>query len=105
MEDGYSWIVGIGIVLLVWWIWPNKEEPAYESNYYQGSSYQGFANDPEEDCAEPENPYGYGTGHYAGFAWAESKGVSSCGGNSDSFIEGCEEYINQEFDYDLCLSN
>lgn len=58
------------------------------------------------DCSylEPSNPYSYGSGHYAGFEWAEKKGATSCGGNSTSFIEGCEEYVSQVYDYDSCLS-
>lgn len=41
------------------------------------------------------NPYSSGSGHYAGYEWAERKGGSSCGGNSQSFVEGCEEYLRQ----------
>jgi hypothetical protein len=43
------------------------------------------------------NPYSedYEEGHYAGFEWAEENEVSSCGGKSDSFIEGCEEYLRR----------
>lgn len=59
----------------------------YESEYSDDYSY-------EEDLYEG-NPYSDGSGHYAGFEWAERKGVSSCGGNSQSFIEGCEEYLRQ----------
>jgi len=57
-------------------------------------------------CIEPVNPYseGYNEGHYRGFEWAERKGVSSCGGNSDSFVDGCEEYIRQQMVYDNCAS-
>ena len=51
---------------------------------------------------EPRNPYGSGTGHYAGYQWGESG--KSCGGNSNSFIEGCEEHENQESNYQNCLS-
>lgn len=38
------------------------------------------------------------SGHNAGYEWAEEKGISDpsdCGGNSTSFIEGCEAYANQ----------
>jgi hypothetical protein len=49
----------------------------------------------------PYNPYQEGSGHYAGWEWgAEGK---SCGGNSSSFIEGCETYENQDVDYTNCL--
>lgn len=40
------------------------------------------------------NPYSEGTGHYAGYEWAERTG-GSCDGNSQSFNEGCEEYYRQ----------
>lgn len=55
-----------------------------------------------KDCSslEPHNPYDEGSGHYAGFKWGESG--KSCGGNSTSFIEGCEEYEAQEEAYYAC---
>lgn len=54
------------------------------------------------NCAEPENPYDEGSGHYAGFEWAENNDPGACDGNSESFIEGCEEYENQETAYEEC---
>jgi hypothetical protein len=57
------------------------------------------------NCSEPENPYEEGSGHYAGFEWAERTGAGTCDGNSQSFIEGCEEYQNQEADYEECEAN
>ena len=59
-------------------------------NYYQ-ENYR---------CTPPDNPYSIGTGHYAGFEWG-LKG-NSCRGNSNSFIEGCEEYHSQESKYIKC---
>jgi hypothetical protein len=58
------------------------------------------------DCAslEPDNPYEDGSGHFAGYEWAEEKGGASCGGNSDSFNEGCEEYGEQLETYEQCQS-
>ena len=56
-------------------------------------------------CTEPENPYDEGSGHYAGYEWAERTGSGTCGGNSQSFIEGCEEYQRQESDYEDCEAN
>jgi hypothetical protein len=38
------------------------------------------------------------SGHEAGYEWAEEKGItdpSDCGGKSESFIEGCEAYANE----------
>lgn len=40
------------------------------------------------------NPYSPGTGHYAGYEWAERTG-GACSGKSQSFNEGCEEYYRQ----------
>jgi hypothetical protein len=62
----------------------------YDSGYYEEDYY----------APEPENPYGNGTGHDAGFEWAEENDVDSCGGNSQSFIEGCEEYLDQQEAYE-----
>lgn len=53
------------------------------------------------NCTEPENPYDEGTGHYAGYEWAETHG-GSCNGRSQSFNEGCEEYEQQESEYQEC---
>lgn len=57
----------------------------------RGSRSEGSAAVSREDCEEPENPYDEGFGRFAGFNWAEEKDVGSCGGNSQSFIEGCQE--------------
>ncbi|WP_374035766.1 hypothetical protein ACES2I_08775 [Bdellovibrio bacteriovorus] len=50
----------------------------------------------EYGAAEPENPFEDGSGHSAGYEWAERNQVSSCGGNSQSFIDGCEEWLRQQ---------
>jgi hypothetical protein len=57
----------------------------------------------ERNCSEPDNPYSEGSGHYAGFEWAERNNPSSCGANSTSFIEGCEEYQEQLAAYEECM--
>lgn len=39
------------------------------------------------------------SGHEAGYEWAEEKGITDpedCGGNSESFIEGCRAYAEEE---------
>ena len=53
-------------------------------------------------CTEPQNPYDEGSGHYAGYEWAETNNPGSCGGRSQSFIEGCEDYQQQESEYEDC---
>lgn len=55
------------------------------------------------DELEPDNPYSYESGHYAGFEWAQRNEPSICSGNSNSFIEGCEEFQSQQEDYENCL--
>lgn len=62
------------------------EEPTF-------ASYKEDSPHPKE--CHVSNPYSQGTGHYAGFEWAERRSAKSCGGNSNSFIEGCEEYLAQ----------
>jgi hypothetical protein len=47
-------------------------------------------------------PYDEGSGHYAGYEWAQERGSGTCGGNSQSFVEGCEEYESQEAEYQEC---
>jgi len=60
------------------------------------------AQEAARHCTEPQNPYEEGTGHYAGYEWAETNNPASCGGRSQSFIEGCEEYQQQESEYEDC---
>jgi hypothetical protein len=55
-------------------------------------------------CTEPENPYAEGSGHYAGYEWAERNNPGNCGGSSQSFIEGCEEYHRQDEEFEGCES-
>ena len=43
-----------------------------------------------EDCS----------GHEAGYNWAEEHDIDNiddCGGNSDSFIEGCQSYVEENY--------
>jgi hypothetical protein len=38
-------------------------------------------------------------GHEAGYEWAEERGIDDpedCGGNSESFIEGCRAYAEEQ---------
>lgn len=56
------------------------------------------------DDLEPENPYSEGSGHFAGFAWAEKNEPNACSGNSPSFVEGCKEYQRQAEKHEACES-
>jgi hypothetical protein len=59
-----------------------------------GSSNSGYSDDDYKESGYRGNPYSEGTGHYAGYEWAERTG-EDCDGNSQSFNEGCEEYYRQ----------
>lgn len=91
------------IVLVVWGAYAffgeDKEDMAVMQEHPNYEEYK-----ETKDCSslEPENPYNEGSGHYAGFEWGENG--NSCGGNSSSFIEGCEEHESQEGAYDTCIS-
>ncbi len=60
----------------------DSEPVDYEPQTFKGSACTG-------DCS----------GHEAGYDWAEEKGIddpSDCGGNSNSFIEGCQSYAEEQ---------
>ena len=59
----------------------------------QNTGYQSFNGyDCTEDCS----------GHEAGYVWAEKNNIDNvddCDGNSDSFIEGCQSYAEENYGY------
>jgi hypothetical protein len=58
------------------------------------AEYQ-FGDETFEDVGDTSECTEDCSGHEAGFDWARENGLSDpseCGGNSDSFIEGCEAY-------------
>lgn len=46
------------------------------------------------NSAIPHNPYPEGSGHYAGYKWADETG-GGCSSASTSFNEGCAEFWRQ----------
>ena len=74
---------------------------------------QFYTSDAEDGCNDyvKENYSGYDTfhgyectedcsGHEAGYEWAENNDISDtydCDGNSQSFIEGCEAYVEENY--------
>lgn len=59
-----------------------------ENQYYEYPTFGGY--DCTEDCS----------GHEAGYEWAENNGIydlDDCGGNSNSFIEGCMSYVEENY--------
>lgn len=69
----------------------NSEEVEQTSVAEQdGGSLTWHGYNCTEDCS----------GHEAGYDWAERKGIddaADCGGNSQSFIEGCEAYVEENY--------
>jgi hypothetical protein len=99
---GISWIAVIFIIILIAVAYNHFTSKKIEEDYGYKVETSGITDKPDCSSLEPQNPYGYDSGHSAGFEWgAEGK---DCGGNSDSFIEGCQEYQNQEDSYQYCLS-
>jgi hypothetical protein len=65
----------------------DSEQAAEEAPTYSGESFDG--NPCIGDCS----------GHEAGYQWAEENGIDdpdNCGGNSNSFIEGCQSYAEEQ---------
>ena len=105
MQKGNSLVGAIVLIALIWGVsslFSKKEEfksDTLESNTYK-STQSGYSDGDYRsnsyEYQERENPYNDGSGHSAGYEWAQENNVSSCGGNSNSFIEGCEEYLAQQ---------
>jgi len=103
-EDGkvIGWFGLIFIIILAVWAYNHYTSQKIESDYGYKVETKGVTEKPDCSSLIPQNPYDSDSGHSAGFEWGASG--KSCGGNSDSFIEGCEEYQNQESAYQYCLS-
>jgi hypothetical protein len=82
----------------------NDDQASYGTKQIAGETYQEF--DERRDALNGSRGVftGHGctqdcSGHEAGYAWAEGKGITdpdNCGGKSWSFIEGCRAYAEQE---------
>lgn len=100
-QKGEGEIVGLIIFGLIIWGVVSLFSGSSKNDDYGKSSGSVFSNSRDCYVLSPSNPYSAGSGHYAGFEWGESG--NSCGGNSNSFIEGCETYESQEEAYSNCL--
>jgi hypothetical protein len=63
----------------------NNNDSSYQEKTFYGYECKG-------DCS----------GHKAGYEWAENKNITEyddCGGNSESFIEGCKSYVSGEYNF------
>ncbi len=82
----------VGAISLVAYLLPDgsgsTETSADNSRPVEARTFHGYA--CKTDCS----------GHKAGYAWAERKGITDpddCGGKSQSFIEGCKAYAEDNF--------
>ncbi len=96
-NESLGWMAFVVIVgLIIWGVF---------STFSGNKDSSLDSNTNIKDCSTllSGNPYYEGSGHYAGFEWAENNSGSYCNGNSDSFNEGCEEHTRQEENYSACL--
>ena len=102
---------GLMIVAVVGLAGCGPSAPTYDADSYDAS--QEASRNDEDRAAEAaadlagttySDQRGTGActsdcgGHNAGWAWAEENGVTDpgeCGGNSQSFIEGCEAFAEE----------
>ena len=83
---------------IVWLNQPNRES-------YNGSTNDYIYEDETEETEEIETFRGYEctddcSGHEAGYNWAEENDISDeydCDGNSNSFNEGCQAYVEENY--------
>ncbi len=98
------------LVLLFWgaifyWVYSYFTAEDKTDAYNYNTSYSNSYSSKTKDCStlEPDNPYSEGSGHYAGFEWGERG--NSCSGNSQSFVEGCEEFERLDEVFTQCENN
>lgn len=80
-----------------------------QDNSNNDTSTQTGVYNASDDTSLDDSPTFHGdtctddcSGHEAGYNWAEEQGITSpddCGGNSSSFIEGCESYAEENGEY------
>jgi hypothetical protein len=117
MKLGHIWLcIGIGVVLLLA-LTEKDSKPMHTSSPQVSPKVQPYVQPAIiADAMKPQplpsyTPIypgvGYSgsectydcSGHEAGYQWAEQKGIEEpddCGGNSQSFIEGCRKYANEK---------
>lgn len=85
------WVTGIFALYFLYSSNTEKKRPEYTEIHTPVPSYSSRGSNYHEctvDCS----------GHQAGYDWAETKDITDpddCVGNSQSFIEGCQEYAEE----------
>lgn len=110
MKAGEWWAV-VGLVLLVAY-YARHDSSTQAHSPADGQSNTTSPSEPMPDANTDAPPsrqltfHGYDctddcSGHRAGYEWAEEHNITDpddCGGNSQSFIEGCKAYAGEEGD-------
>lgn len=79
--------------------------PASPASYSASSSYRVFL--PPMPTPRAPGRYRTESGHEAGREWAAEHGIEDaddCTGNSQSFIEGCQDYVEEHCEDDDCTN-
>ncbi len=79
----------LGFALLI--LLTTAPASAFADEYDVPGTFKGYP--CTQDCS----------GHRAGYEWAEDKNItdeSECGGSSNSFIEGCRSWVEENTDED-----
>lgn len=102
MKSLWFWVIG-GVVMI--WAFSDEksssktpssqpeygyqQSPKYQPPYMPGYSPSNMGYSCTDDCS----------GHDAGYEWAGENGIDNpddCDGNSNSFIEGCQAYAEEQ---------
>lgn len=109
MKSPWLWIVGIIVAVWVFSGEKNGNAPTPTTTTYNPPSQLYYQ--PQPAYQQPTIPtyssptfMGYSctddcSGHEAGYNWADENGIDDpddCDGNSDSFIEGCQAYAEEQ---------
>lgn len=114
MKSIIGWIIGIAIIWLIFSGFnslvgssttTSGSSGTSTSTFYESSDNNIESNQTEEDTNTDLEFNGYPctvdcSGHEAGFDWAEEKGITqddvdNYSGNSDSFREGMQSYVDE----------
>lgn len=95
VDDGYAWAEENDVSSFE--ECQNQFGTGYEEdecNKYVKENYTGYDTFGGYECTEDCS------GHEAGYNWAEENDISDeydCDGNSDSFNEGCQSYVEENY--------
>jgi hypothetical protein len=105
----FLWIA-LAIGALIYWSssadHPTNTSPTVVDNSDKVSTASSAADEDSGDASTDESDTFHGdpctvdcSGHQAGYDWAEQHDIDDeddCGGNSESFIEGCKAYVREQ---------